>query len=104
MIRFALCAALLAAGLFFEISAVIGVYRFKPALCRMHAAALGDTMGLFFVLLSVMVAAGFSFLTLKLALLVALFWTTSPVSSHLIGRLEYETNEDLAREVKTWKR
>ena len=99
MIRFALCAAL-----FFEISAVIGVYRFNPALGRMHAAALGDTMGLFFILAGLAVASGFGFLAVKLLLLIALFWTTSPISSHLIGRLEYETNEALNREATVWRR
>ena len=58
MTRFVICAASIAIGLFFEISAVIGVYRFDTALRRMHAAALGDTMGLFFILLGVMVAGG----------------------------------------------
>ena len=37
-------------------------------------------------------------------LLVLLFWLTSPVSSHLIGRLELVTNEELDREVSLWKR
>ena len=51
MLRFGICALLMALGLFFEISAVIGVFRFRCALNRMHAAALGDTMGIFLMLL-----------------------------------------------------
>ena len=38
------------------------------------------------------------------AMIVFLFWTASPVTSHLIGRLELTTNEELNREVKLWKR
>ena len=103
VLRFALCALLMALGLFFEISAVFGVFRFHNALNRMHAAALGDTMGIFFILLGLAVANGLNMLTLKILLLIPLFWTTSPVSSHLIGRLELVTDEELKREVPLWK-
>ena len=101
---FALCALLMLLGLFFEVSAVIGVFRFRYVLNRMHAAAMGDTMGIFLMLLGLAVANGLSMLSLKLMLLVLLFWLTSPVSSHLIGRLELVTNEELDREVSLWKR
>ncbi|MDY5219637.1 MAG: monovalent cation/H(+) antiporter subunit G [Eubacteriales bacterium] len=103
-LRFALCALLMLLGLFFEVSAVIGVFRFRYVLNRMHAAAMGDTMGIFLMLLGLAVANGLSMLSLKLMLLVLLFWLTSPVSSHLIGRLELVTNEELDREVSLWKR
>ena len=103
-LRFALCALLMLLGLFFEVSAVIGVFRFRYVLNRMHAAAMGDTMDIFLMLLGLAVANGLSMLSLKLMLLVLLFWLTSPVSSHLIGRLELVTNEELDREVSLWKR
>ena len=103
-LRFGLCALLMALGLFFEISAVIGVFRFRSALNRMHAAALGDTMGIFLMLLGLAVANGLDMLTLKILLLIPLFWTTSPVCSHLIGGLELMTNRKLEREVSLWRR
>ena len=103
-LRFILCALLMLLGLVFEISAVVGVFRFRYVLNRMHAAAMGDTMGIFLMLLGLAVANGVSMLSLKLMLLVLLFWLTSPVSSHLIGRLELVTNEELDREVSLWKR
>ena len=104
MIRFILCAALLCVGLFFEISAVIGVYRFDTALRRMHAAALGDTLGLFFILLGMLVANGLDLNAVKYLMLIFLLWNTSPIASHLIEKLEYETNEALDREVVLWRR
>ena len=104
MIRLILCAALLCVGLFFEISAVIGVYRFDTALRRMHAAALGDTLGLFFILLGMLVANGLDLNAVKYLMLIFLLWNTSPIASHLIGKLEYETNEALDREVVLWRR
>ena len=50
-LRFILCALLMLLGLIFEISAVVGVFRFLYVLNRMHAAAMGDTMGVFLMLL-----------------------------------------------------
>ncbi|MBQ8536483.1 MAG: monovalent cation/H(+) antiporter subunit G [Clostridia bacterium] len=94
-IRFILSASLILFGLFILVSAIIGVYRFKYVLNRMHAAAMGDTLGLLFVILGLIVASGFNFTSLKLLLLIAMLWISSPVSSHLIGRLEVATNPDL---------
>ena len=45
-IRFAVAAAFIVSGLVFELISVIGVYRFKYVLNRMHAAAMGDTLGI----------------------------------------------------------
>ena len=103
-LRFILCALLIGIGLIFEICAVIGVFRFHYVLNRMHAAALGDTMGILMIMLGLAVASGVNLLSLKLLLIIFLFWMASPVASHLIGRLELTTNEDLTREVKLWKR
>ena len=104
MLRFILCALLIGVGLIFEICAVIGVFRFHYVLNRMHAAALGDTMGILMIMLGLAVASGINSLSLKLLLIIFLFWTASPVASHLIGRLELTTHEELDREVKLWKR
>ena len=103
-LRFILCALLISVGLVFEICAVIGVFRFHYVLNRMHAAALGDTMGILMIMTGLAVASGVNLLSLKFILIVFLFWTASPVASHLIGRLELTTNEELDREVKLWKR
>ena len=103
-LRFILCALLMLLGLFFEVSAVIGVFRFRYVLNRMHAAAMGDTLGILFLLAGLAVANGANMLSVKLMVLVLLFWMASPVASHLIGRLELVTNEELCKEVAVWKR
>ena len=46
IIRFALGGLLLLSGLFFMVSAVIGNFRFSDVLPRMHAAGVGDTLGI----------------------------------------------------------
>lgn len=87
-IRFLLGGSCLLAGLFFIISSVIGNYRFKFALNRMHAAALGDTLGLLGVILGLCFLNGLNATTLKLLAVVGLVWMTSPVSGHLIMLME----------------
>lgn len=94
-LRLAICILLLFGGLLMFISAAVGVNRFKKPLNRLHAAALGDTLGLFLVLLSLVVWRGWSFVSLKLAVVLVFFWLASPVCGHIIAQMEATTNEDL---------
>ena len=82
------------------ISAAIGVYRFSECLTRMHAAAMGDTLGLGLIILGLIVLFGFSFTTVKLVLVVAFLWTTGPVSSHLIAQMMVEKKKKREEEEK----
>ena len=93
-IRFLVGAALLLAGIAIFILEMIGVFRFRYVLNRMHAAAMGDTLGIGLSLLGLIVMSGLSFTSLKLLLVIIFLWFSSPVSSHLIARLEVTTNED----------
>lgn len=74
-----------------------GVFRYKYVLNRMHAAAMGDTLGISFSMVGLMIFSGFNFTTLKMALVILFLWCASPVSSHLISRLEVTTNEELSK-------
>ena len=94
-IRFAASAVCMVLGLVFMVSAVFGVNKFRHALNRMHAAALGDTLGILFVILSLMIMRGFSLDSLKLLMVIVFFWIASPVSGHMISRLEAMTDESL---------
>ena len=94
-IRFVLGVGLLAAGVITFGLEVLGVFKFKYVLNRMHAAAMGDTLGIGASLAGLMILFGFRFVTLKLALVLIFLWCASPVSSHLISRLECTVNEDL---------
>ena len=83
------------------ITAAIGVNRFRRALNRIHAAALGDTLGILFMILGLVIWNGFGFDSLKLLLVVLFFWIASPVAGHMISRLEVTTDKDLGEiEVK----
>ena len=82
-------------GVAFMVAAVFGVNRFNHALNRMHAAALGDTLGLLFVILGTILMRGISMDSLKLAMVIIFFWIASPVCSHMISRLEAMPEESL---------
>ena len=99
-IRFFAAAVLIILGLCSFGAAVLGAYRFGFVLNRMHAAGIGDTAGIFFVIASLAVARGPHMDTLKLVVLVFFLWFTSPVSTHFLGQVEYYTNPLLGRHVK----
>ena len=99
LVRFAVSLVLTLGGVFVLISGVVGVFRFPYALSRIHAAALGDTLGIALMLLGVMVAEGFSVISLKLLVVMLFLWVTSPVASHLIGRMEITINDELDRDM-----
>lgn len=99
-IRFILSAVLTLGGLFCLLSAVVGVNRFRYALSRIHAAALIDTVGILLMLLGVIVATGFTVASAKMLVVIAFLWLTSPVSGHLIGRLEVTINDELDKDAE----
>lgn len=92
--RFLLAAALLCCGVAIVCIATYGIFKFKYALNRMHAAALCDTFALMLSLFGVAVLYGLSFSTAKLLLIIVFLWFASPVASHLIARLEVTTNPE----------
>ena len=94
--RFLAGVALLLAGLGIFLLQIFGVFKFKYVLNRMHAAAMGDTLGIGVSLTGLILLSGFTFTSAKLALVIVFLWLASPVSSHLISRLEVVTNENLA--------
>lgn len=94
--------ALLLSGLIIFLIELYGVFHLKYVLNRMHAAAMGDTLGISFSLVGLMIFSGFNFTTLKMMLIVIFLWLASPVSSHLLARLEVVTNEKLENHCQSY--
>lgn len=94
-IRFILGTVLIAAGLLIFIIEILGNYRFSYVLSRMQAASIGDSFGIALCLLGTMFYFGWSLACLKLIFVEIFLWFSSPVSSHLVAKLEADTNEDL---------
>lgn len=99
-IRFLAGGFLLLFGLVIFFIEMVGVFRFRYVLNRMHAAAMGDTLGIGFSLIGLILMSGFTFTSLKLFLVIVFLWFSSPASSHLIARLEVATDEEPEKHYK----
>ena len=94
-IRFVVGTGMLLVGLGIFVIQIFGVFKFKYVLNRMHAAAMGDTLGIGISMTGLIILSGLNVTSLKMALIIVFLWLASPVSSHLISRLEVTTNENL---------
>ena len=92
-IRFSLTAVCMLAGLAVCCIGGDGVFRFEYAANRMHAAAIVDTMGIALCMGGVAISAPDIYSALKCVLVIVFWWLSSPVSSHLLCRLEITTDE-----------
>ncbi|MEE9272428.1 MAG: monovalent cation/H(+) antiporter subunit G [Robiginitomaculum sp.] len=77
-------------GVFFVIAGAIGVLRLFDFYTRMHAAGMTDTLGAEFIILGLMVQAGFSQTSLKLLLVAIFLFMTSPTASHAVANAAYQ--------------
>ena len=91
IIRAVLASIFLFSGAFVFSVCVLGLFRFNNVLDRMHAASLGDTMGIFLTILGLILLSDNFYQIVKLALIVIFIWLTSPVATHLIGKMELLT-------------
>ena len=96
-LRFAAAALLISGGLFMEAVSLLGVYRFRFALNRMHTASMADTLGILCIILGVGAAYGPDAALWKLMILVIFMWLASPIASHLIAELEMLTDPELEK-------
>jgi multicomponent Na+:H+ antiporter subunit G len=78
-------ACLLAGGAFAVIGA-LGLVRMPSLFTRMHAASVTDTLGAGLILLGLAVQAGFTLVTVKLAILALLIVFTTPVATHALAK------------------
>ena len=99
-IRFGLTAVLMLAGLFLLLTGVVGQYRFKYVLNRMHAASMGDSLGLLMIICGLCISLGDGWIIAKMLMTGLFLWITSPTGSHLIARLEMTVNEHPEEEME----
>lgn len=95
--------AFLLCGIVIFFTELFGVFHFKYVLNRMHAAAMGDTLGITSCLIGLMIFSGLNYTTLKIFLIIIFLWFASPVSSHVLSRLEATTNEDLSKHCEIYE-
>ena len=84
ILQFVISAVLMVGGVFFVIAGAVGVLRLPDFYTRMHAAGMTDTLGAEMILLGLIVQAGLSQTSLKLALIAFLLFLTSPTATHAV--------------------
>ena len=102
-IRFLIGSLFLLTGMVIFFTELFGVFHFNFVLNRMHAAAMGDTLGISSCLIGLMIFSGVNFTTLKLFFIIVFLWFSSPVSSHVLSRLEVATNAKLSEHCEIYE-
>jgi len=81
---------LLIGGSALIIIGAIGIIRLPDVFCRMHAAGIIETAGAGLILAGLILQAGFTLVTVKLVLIGAFLFFTSPTTTHaLAGAAEF---------------
>ena len=104
LFRFVLTAILLTVGVGSILLSLFGVFRFEFVMNRMHCAAITDTIGALCILLALAVASGSWTDLPKLLLILAFLWVGSPLSSHVVSRLELSTDETVLEHMEQEER
>lgn len=82
-------------GLFIYGIATVGVFKFSYILNRAHIAAKNDTLATLSVIIGLIIISGFTWLSLKLAIVAVFLWMTNPVATHLVTETEFITNRQI---------
>lgn len=77
---------LIAIGSFYVATGALGMMRMPDLYTRLHAVSIIDTVGAGALLLGMMIQAGFTLVTVKLIILLLLFFFTGPVASHALAQ------------------
>lgn len=87
-IREIISAVFIFLGISVFVLSTLGLFRYRYVLNRMHIAAQSDTLGLLMIFIGAAINLGFTFATLKLFMILAFYWVTGPVSSHVVAKME----------------
>jgi multicomponent Na+:H+ antiporter subunit G len=97
-IRVIISGILIFSGCFFMVVAAIGVVRFPDFFSRIHPAGKSDTLGQFLTLAGLMVYEGFSFVSVKLLLIILFIFIANPTATFAIAKAAY------IMDVQHWQR
>ena len=76
---------LVLAGSFFLIVGALGLVRFPDVYARVHSAGLMDTLGAGFFIFGLTLYGGFTLVTVKLLMILAFIFFTSPTSTNALA-------------------
>ena len=99
-IRLGFAALLIVGGVIAGAISILGVFRFRFVMNRMHCAAILDTLAMALILGGLMVASSDMRYIPKLAAALLMLWIGSPAASHLVGRMEISTDETIPEHIQ----
>ena len=80
---------LLIAGSILGITGAWGLMTFPDFYTRVHAASITDTLCAACFIFGLMLQAGWNLVAVKLLIILAVLWITSPTSTHALVRAAY---------------
>jgi multicomponent Na+:H+ antiporter subunit G len=89
LLRDILAWALILTGCFFTVVSAFGLVRLPDVYTRIHSAGLVDTVGAGFLLIGLMLYGGFTIVTIKLFLILAFIFFTSPTANNAFANAVY---------------
>jgi multicomponent Na+:H+ antiporter subunit G len=95
-----IAAILMLLGTVIMILGSLGVLRFGDVFLRMHAATKSGTLGIGFLLVGVALYFGEALITIKLAVLTAIYFLTSPIGAQVLAHAAHSAKIPLVKE--TW--
>lgn len=81
---------LLMAGSVLGITGAWGLMTFPDFYTRVHAASITDTLCAACFIFGLVLQAGWSLVAVKLLMILAVLWVTSPTSTHALVRAAYQ--------------
>lgn len=81
--------AFILTGCFFAVVGALGLLRLPDVYTRIHSAGVVDTVAAFFLLIGFSFYAGFSLVTVKLVLILAFIFFTSPTATNALANAMY---------------
>jgi multicomponent Na+:H+ antiporter subunit G len=102
---------LIVLGVVFCLIGGYGLMKLKDMYARLHAASLIDTLGIGLVFFGLMLQAGWTIVTVKLVLVLAFVFFTSPTATHALTKaainhghlpdVDTDAERDMVRAAKT---
>ena len=100
MIRACFGAVFLLLGAVAFVLSLVGVFRFKYILNRLHASAVADTLGTLCICIGLFIIRGFCLASFKLVLIVLAMWITGPVCTNRIAAAELTASDEYKKHLK----
>lgn len=85
-------------GLIFVAFGIVGLFRFDNFYTRALTASKVDTVGYITILIGVMLKSGFTFLSLKIGVLLVITLIINPLTTHMITRSAYISGYTIKKE------